>query len=192
MAPCCAPACSPALPVKPQGVWARGSEAWAGSRDRRNLEFVRWGSSGPSSLMVKGHKTIFKVINELLHRNTGEIFPDVTGVQSDLPQKISDFFTDKTDIRWIHIRSTCLGSAVWSTNHFWMLTHNLNNCPVFVWFQMRLWKNSLFLDQPNAANYRKTSSISRTKFQSLNVSCVLLQLSSLNPLKPGVKLRMKM
>ena len=40
--------------------------------------------------------------------------------------------------------------------------------------------------------YRKTSSISRTKFQSLNVSCVLLQLSLLNPLKPGVKLRMKM
>ena len=52
MATCCAPACSQALPVKPQGVWARGSEAWAGSRDLRNLEFVRWGSSGPSSLMV--------------------------------------------------------------------------------------------------------------------------------------------
>ena len=51
MASCCAPACSQALPVKPQGVWARGSEAWAGSRDLRNLEFVRWGSSGPSSLM---------------------------------------------------------------------------------------------------------------------------------------------
>ena len=40
--------------------------------------------------------------------------------------------------------------------------------------------------------YRKTSSISRTKFQNLNVSCIILQLSSLNPLKPGVKLRMKM
>ena len=40
--------------------------------------------------------------------------------------------------------------------------------------------------------YRKTSSISRTKYQNLNVSCILLQLSSLNPLKPGVKLRMKM
>ena len=40
--------------------------------------------------------------------------------------------------------------------------------------------------------YRKTSSISRTKSQSLNVSCIILQLSSLNPLKPGVKLRMKM
>ena len=40
--------------------------------------------------------------------------------------------------------------------------------------------------------YRKTSSISRTKSQNPNVSCILLQLSSLNPLKPGVKLRMKM
>ena len=38
----------------------------------------------------------------------------------------------------------------------------------------------------------KTSSISHTKSQSLNVSCILLQLSSPNSLKPGVKLRMKM
>ena len=29
----CAPACSQALLVKAQGVWARGSEAWARSRD---------------------------------------------------------------------------------------------------------------------------------------------------------------
>ena len=35
------------------------------------------------------------------------------------------------------------------------------------------------------AYYRKTSSISHTKFQNLNVSCILVQLSSLNPLKPG-------
>ena len=34
--------------------------------------------------------------------------------------------------------------------------------------------------------------ISRTKSQSLNVSLILKQLSSLNPLKPGIKLRMKM
>ena len=40
--------------------------------------------------------------------------------------------------------------------------------------------------------YRKTSSISRTKSQKLNGSCIFLQLSSLNPLNPGVKLRMKM
>ena len=41
-------------------------------------------------------------------------------------------------------------------------------------------------------SYRKTSSISRTKSRNLNVSCILSQLSSLHPLKPGVKLRMKM
>ena len=44
----------------------------------------------------------------------------------------------------------------------------------------------------NAQIYRKTSSISRTKSQSLNVSCILAQLSSFNPLKPAVELRMKM
>ena len=37
----------------------------------------------------------------------------------------------------------------------------------------------------------KTSSTSRTKSKSLNVSCILVQLFSLNPLKPGVKLRMR-
>ena len=41
-------------------------------------------------------------------------------------------------------------------------------------------------------HYRKTSSISHIKSQSLNVTCILAQLSSLNPLKPAVKLRMKM
>ena len=41
-------------------------------------------------------------------------------------------------------------------------------------------------------HYCKTSSISRTKFQNFNVSCILMQLSSLNSLKPGVKLIMKM
>ena len=40
--------------------------------------------------------------------------------------------------------------------------------------------------------YRKNSSISRTKSQNLNVFCLLLQWSFTNPLKPGVKLRMKM
>ena len=42
------------------------------------------------------------------------------------------------------------------------------------------------------SHYRKTSSISRTKSQNLNASCIVLRLSSLNPLKPGVKLRTKM
>ena len=40
--------------------------------------------------------------------------------------------------------------------------------------------------------YHKTSSISRTKFQNLNVSCIILQLHSLNQLKQCAKLKMKM
>ena len=39
--------------------------------------------------------------------------------------------------------------------------------------------------------YRKTSSISRTKFQNLNGLRLVLQLSLLNALQPGVKSRMK-
>ena len=41
-------------------------------------------------------------------------------------------------------------------------------------------------------NYRKTSSISRTKSQNLNVSSLVLQLSLPNPLKQGRKSGMKM
>ena len=41
------------------------------------------------------------------------------------------------------------------------------------------------------ANYRKTSSISRTNSQNLNVSRLVLQLSDPYPLKPGVKSTMK-
>ena len=41
-------------------------------------------------------------------------------------------------------------------------------------------------------NYRKTSSISRTKSQNFNASRLVLQLSLPNPLKPNVKSSMKM
>ena len=42
----------------------------------------------------------------------------------------------------------------------------------------------MFGDFPEIKHYRKTSSINLTKSQNLNVSCIILQLSSLNPLKP--------
>ena len=55
------------------------------------------------------------------------------------------------------------------------------------------WINHVSSEQSvTVISYRKTSIISRTKSHDLNVSCILLQLSSLNSLKPGVKLRMKM
>ena len=40
--------------------------------------------------------------------------------------------------------------------------------------------------------YRKLSNISHTQSPYINVSRLVLQLSLSNPLKPGVKLRMKM
>ena len=41
-------------------------------------------------------------------------------------------------------------------------------------------------------NYRKISNIRNTKFKNLNDARFILQLSLSDPLKPGVKLRMKM
>ena len=40
--------------------------------------------------------------------------------------------------------------------------------------------------------YRKTSNVRHTKSQNLHDSCLVMQLSLPNSLKPGVKLRMKM
>ena len=53
---------------------------------------------------------------------------------------------------------------------------------------------SLYWDSPRMqhySTYRKVSNISRTKSQNFNVSRLILYLSLLNPLKPGVKSRMK-
>ena len=40
-------------------------------------------------------------------------------------------------------------------------------------------------------NYRQTSNIRHNKYQNLNVSRLVLQLSLTNALKPGVKARME-
>ena len=49
-----------------------------------------------------------------------------------------------------------------------------------------------FLSYNKKYTYRKTSCISRTKSQNLDVPRLVLQLFLPNPLKPGVKLSMKM
>ena len=49
------------------------------------------------------------------------------------------------------------------------------------------WHLHLALPGSISMTYRKTSSISRTKSQNLNVSNLVLQLSLLNPLKPGAR-----
>ena len=48
---------------------------------------------------------------------------------------------------------------------------------------VKYWRNTI---------YCKTFNMRHTKYQNLNISCLGLQLSLPNPLKPGVKSRMKM
>ena len=52
--------------------------------------------------------------------------------------------------------------------------------------------NKLLPESMLSKIYRKLSNIRRNKFQTLNVSRLVLQLSLPNPMKPGVKSRMKM
>ena len=55
------------------------------------------------------------------------------------------------------------------------------------------WLRTLMCNQYQAKeSYRKISNIRHTKSQNLNVSRLVLQLSLPNPMKPGVKSRMKM
>ena len=96
-----------------------------------------------------------------------------------------NFYAGQLGWRWVCYG---VGGALWSvsgqlTRDYRRSEAGFDSTPIhigclFLW----LWVMS----------YRKTSSMSRTKYQSLNVSCILLQLSSLSPLKPCVKLRMKM
>ena len=51
---------------------------------------------------------------------------------------------------------------------------------------------SIYIIQHDWNTYRKVSNIRRTKSSKLNVSRLVLQLSLPNPMKPGVKSRMKM
>ena len=94
-------------------------------------------------------------------------------------------------------------NLIYSVWHMWFYSHHVflfqtfeQSCVGRITWE---WEGTVSLISPAVltysaiyTQYHKTSSISRTKSQSLNVSCILLQLSSLDPLKPGVKLRMKM
>ena len=50
----------------------------------------------------------------------------------------------------------------------------------------------IWADSKTYKNYRKTSDVSRTNSQNLNDSPLVVQMLLPNPLKPGVKSRMKM
>ena len=75
-------------------------------------------------------------------------------------------------------------------NHQGALTISTENVKTtsisYVIQNVYIWSDSTEL------NYRRFSNISRTQSQNINASHLVLQLYLPNPLKPGVKLRMKM
>ena len=124
----------------------------------------------PPSVHLQAHNTCQKIFIEvLLHYillwfATAQFYPYHSGLLAPVPVKQA----------WIWWIGKCV---TWNHKNLQYdhgkTKHTQTKC-IFRW------------------TYHKTSSISRTKFQNLNVSCILMQLSSLNSLKPGVKLIMKM
>ena len=92
----------------------------------------------------------------------------------------------RIDVGW-QICRTCRAEFIWG-NMKKHICHKYSKKKIWLWLRIA----GQYKDPEHQQAYRKTSSTSRTKSQSLNVSCILAQLSSFNPLKPGVKLRMKM
>ena len=87
-----------------------------------------------------------------------------------------------------HFVSIWMG-AKWNFHHIWIVMEKL-----FVKWAPVPELPSFFLQGSSIdfCLYRQISDISCTKFQNLNVSCLVLRLFLFNILKPGVKLQMKM
>ena len=84
--------------------------------------------------------------------------------------------------------------SIYTHNFMWnVITHP---CPTFnggfTKPPLKLGHGWVITSHMKLGMYRKVSNIRRTKSQNLNASRLILSLSLPNPLKPGVKLRMKM
>ena len=142
------------------------------------------------------HWLIFPYPSGLLHWHCGNL--TIAPVPAKQPWWI-----------WINIScefimNDCITTTKLSTTkpcaYFLGYTVHTKNCAHDLWFVVvwhRLHCPHMRTLAPEAGMsgrnmYCKTFSISHTKSQNLNVSCIVLRLSSLNPLKPGVKLRTQM
>ena len=127
-----------------------------------------------------------------IFRATGPLCGEFTGHRWIFSQRsVTRSFDVLVDLRLIKRLSKKCGPR-WFEMAWRLLWHNCNATNIII--GTLLYQSFLFdlCATYKYTTYRKNSSISRTKFQSLNVSCILLQLSSLNRMKPGVELRMKM
>ena len=91
--------------------------------------------------------------------------------------------------RWVNMKwaGRCIREWKWENCHWFEKERLRAKCSIcfqigddFVWIVF------------NNPKYRKFSNIRRTQFPNINLSRLVLQLSLPNPLKPCVKLRMKM
>ena len=108
--------------------------------------------------------------------------------------KICCIFCHSSTLRWQVVEIIPRGKQWYVSHGCWYPSiHNvLMLWPLELLGYPQPWENISLSSMEDDFNYRKTSSISSTKSQNLNVSCIRVQLSSLNLLTPGVKLRMKM
>ena len=149
-------------------------------------------------IVFQGHPSNFKITREKNRFSPNCAFPDYRPVAAFKSSRIASFLSLWTKFGKIKRRFNSFNCLF----IFSLISFAPDDifCAEVYFTYVELGSKWALVDlcccwQPNRNikdNYRKTSSISRTKSQNLNVSCILLQLSSLNPLKPGVKLRMKM
>ena len=127
-------------------------------------------------------RVIRKAFYPLTYKHAAHEYPSEGGVTAQLHFGISCSFAhyifssggclwssdDRTFIPWWG----CLRSRAWTHTE----SCQLQQIMIFQWF----------------CGYHKVSNIRRTKSQNLNDPRLILQMSLPNPLKPGVKSRMKM
>ena len=82
-------------------------------------------------------------------------------------------------------------SPPWDFLYWYGRLHHYTCTEMKPWSMSLYWLPGKHLGPLTNMDYRKVSNIRRTKSQNLNVSRLILKVSLPNPLKPGVKLRMK-
>ena len=174
----CAPAGSQVLPVKPQGVWARGIEAWAGSRDRPNLEFRRWGSSGPSSVMLPCCDSVVQFSKVQVHnvgkygRNTWAKWYWKGGCKLQVQNRVGALAASAMmpgiQILYCPDKAGCTYSFAWALyvfSQFWLTIHCVSVASVFTTCYTH-WNVFFFL---NLRILKLKVKLNQTIFPNLNI-----------------------
>ena len=156
-----------------------------------------WTSTTLSLPQNLQHKTVFIVCGTILWTDMHSFYEAV------LKEIISTKFTTE-HYAW----NNAISIAFFFFSFLFLSNKNTQQevqAPGINWTQVLREDKTIFITQPSDPNnqttftnrdqlneYCQTSSITHTKSQNSNVSHLDLQLSLANPLKPGVKSRMKM